>query len=53
VKEIKNTSFIMHHEIYNSEKVLCATGEDVIVYYDFNKDSKQLISSDLKNKLLR
>ncbi|MGE0566479.1 MAG: acyl-CoA thioesterase [Bacteroidia bacterium] len=52
VKEIKNTSFILHHEIYNSENALCATGEDVIVYFDFNKESKQLISKELKAMLI-
>jgi acyl-CoA thioester hydrolase len=48
VKEIKNTSFILMHEIYDSKSQLASTGEDVIVYYDFNTNQKQLIGADLK-----
>lgn len=51
VKEIKKTSFILVHQIYNSDMVLVATGEDVIVYFDFNKNQKQLIGNDLKLRL--
>lgn len=52
VKETKNTSFILEHDIYNEENELCARGEDVIVYFDFNKQEKLLLTSGLL-KLLK
>jgi acyl-CoA thioester hydrolase len=51
VKETKNTSFILEHDIFNSENDLCARGEDVIVYFDFNKNEKLLLNSGLLNLL--
>lgn len=49
VKEIKNTSFILVHEIFNSNGQLASTGEDVIVYFDFNRNEKlQLNAAVLK-----
>ncbi len=52
VKETKNTSFILEHDIYNDENELCARGEDVIVYFDFNKHEKLLLNAGLL-KLLK
>lgn len=49
VKEVKNTSFILMHEIYDSKSQLASTGEDVIVYFDFNRNEKlQLGAAVLK-----
>jgi acyl-CoA thioester hydrolase len=47
VKETKNTSFILEHDIYNQENELCARGEDVIVYFDFNKHEKLMLTAGL------
>jgi acyl-CoA thioester hydrolase len=52
VKETKNTSFILEHDILNSENELCARGEDVIVYFDFNKQEKLMLTAGLL-KLLK
>lgn len=52
VKETKNTSFILEHDIYNQEHELCARGEDVVVYFDFNKNEKLLLGAGLL-KLLK
>jgi acyl-CoA thioester hydrolase len=52
VKETKNTSFILEHDIYNQENELCARGEDVIVYFDFNKHEKLMLPTGLL-KLLK
>jgi acyl-CoA thioester hydrolase len=52
VKETKNTSFILEHDIFNDEDVLCARGEDVIVYFDFNKQEKLMLTLGLL-KLLK
>lgn len=46
VKEIKTTSFILMHAIYNDQNELCASGEDVIVYFDFNKNQKMSLGSN-------
>ncbi len=51
VKEIKNSSFIIQHNLYNDSQKLCATGEDVLVYYDFNKLSKCLLTDELVAEL--
>jgi acyl-CoA thioester hydrolase len=47
VKEIKNTSFILTHEIINQNDELAAKGEDVIVYFDFNKHEKMALNAAL------
>lgn len=52
VKETKSTSFILEHDIYNDNNELCARGEDVIVYFDFNKQEKLLLTAGLL-KLLK
>lgn len=46
VKEIKTTSFILMHAIYNDQNELSASGEDVIVYYDFNTNAKLLLNTN-------
>ncbi len=51
VKETKNTSFVLEHDIYNSEGELCSRGEDVIVYFDFNKNEKLLLNAGLLKQL--
>jgi acyl-CoA thioester hydrolase len=48
---IKNTSFGFHHQILNSEGVVCAEGEDTMVLYDFNKNTKVQIPDHLRQKL--
>lgn len=47
VKEVKTTSFILVHHIYDKDNLLCATGEDVIVYFDFNKHQKLALVAPL------
>jgi acyl-CoA thioester hydrolase len=37
---IKNTSFGLTHSMYNEKNELVATGEDVIVFYDYQKHHK-------------
>lgn len=51
VHEIKNTSFIIKHQIFNEANELCAEGEDVIVYFDFNRNQKLMLTSSLTEKL--
>jgi acyl-CoA thioester hydrolase len=51
VKEVKNTSFIIQHWIYDSDNVISAKGEDVIVYFDFNLNQKKEMNGELKSQL--
>ncbi len=51
VKDTKNTSFILMHHIYDKNNVLCSSGEDVIVYFDFNKHEKLALTDLLKKSL--
>jgi acyl-CoA thioester hydrolase len=37
---IKNTSFGIHHQVLNEQNEIAAEAQDVIVMYDFNKNSK-------------
>lgn len=51
VEFIKNSSFGLHHHIYNDKKELCAEAHDVVVMYNFAKNEKVLISDDQRNKM--
>jgi acyl-CoA thioester hydrolase len=48
VEFIKNSSFGLHHHLYNDEGVLCAEGHDVAVCFDFNTDKTFLITDELR-----
>lgn len=51
VDEIKNTSFRIHHEIYNDKNEIAAVAQDIIVFFDFCKNSKLTIPDDLRGKI--
>ncbi|PKV48405.1 acyl-CoA thioester hydrolase [Aquimarina sp. MAR_2010_214] len=48
VEFIKNSSFGLHHKLYNDEGVLCAEGHDVAVCFDFNTDKTFMITDELR-----
>lgn len=48
IQDIKNTSFIMHHEIYNDSHELCVYAEDVVVTYDYNAHHKVNLSEFIR-----
>ena len=48
---IKNTSFRILHEIRNDQDEISAEAHDIIVLYNFNKNSKLLISDQIKKKI--
>lgn len=52
IETIKKTSFIIHHEIINDKDEIIAEARDVIVFYDFNKNTKLIIPDDMKDKLI-
>ena len=50
VDSIKNTSFRIHHEIYNDKDELAAIVQDIIVYYDFVNNVKLTIPDEIRGK---
>jgi len=50
VDYIKTSSFKIHHEIYNDKNELAAEAQDIIVFYNFNKNHKLPIPQELREK---
>lgn len=48
---IKNTSFRIQHEVVNDDAEIVAEAHDIIVFYDFNKNTKIVLPEDLKKKI--
>ena len=48
---MKNTSFHIQYEIVNQDNITVAEAQDVIVLYDYNKNSKLAIPEDIKRKI--
>jgi len=48
---IKTTSVGIQHRILNDKKELAAEAQDVIVLYDFGKNEKVIISSELRKTI--
>lgn len=51
VEYIKNTSFKIHHEIYNDKNELAAEAQDIIVFYNFTKNHKLVIPTAMRAKI--
>ncbi len=51
VISIGNTSFKLNHQILDQNRELAATGEDVVVLFDFNKNEKVVIPDDIRKKI--
>ncbi|MCG9968711.1 acyl-CoA thioesterase [Pelotomaculum terephthalicicum JT] len=51
VSEIKNTSFVIKHAIYNERNQMAAEAQDILVYYDFVKETKLTITDEPRKKL--
>lgn len=51
VDYIKTTSFKFHHKIYNDKNELAAEAHDIIVFYDFAKNTKKIIPTELREKI--
>jgi acyl-CoA thioester hydrolase len=50
---IKNTSFRILHAVYNERNELAAEAQDIIVYFDFNKNTKLPIPQELRDKIVQ
>lgn len=51
VEYVKNTSFRIHHEVYNEHDELAAEAHDIIVFYDFVKNVKRTIPDDVRERI--
>ncbi len=51
VTEIKNTSFIIRHQIYDENNELAAEAEDVIVYFDFIRNTKLPLTDQIRKQI--
>jgi acyl-CoA thioester hydrolase len=48
---IKNTSFRIKHVIYNEKNEICVEAQDIIVFFDFNNNTKLTIPSEIREKI--
>ena len=48
---IKNTSFGISHQLFNSKNEIAAVAEDVMVMFDFTKEEKVLFPEEFKKKI--
>lgn len=48
---VKNTSFIIEHVLFNDRDELAAEAEDVIVFYDFERQVKQPLLQELRDRI--
>lgn len=51
VDSIKNTSFRIQHGIYNDKNEISAEAQDIIVFFDFNKNTKLTIPNVIREKI--
>jgi len=50
-EEMKTTSIHMKHYVINDGNEIIAEGHDVVVMYDFIKNTKHIISEDVRKKI--
>lgn len=43
---VKNSSFQLHHYLYDADGTLCAEGEDVVVLFDYTNNVKYPLPED-------
>ncbi len=51
VADIKSTSFVMQHLIVNHKNETIAEAQDVLVLYDFDKNTKLILPESVKAKI--
>ncbi len=51
LEQIKNTSFVLRHEISNDRNELAAEAQDIIVLFNFQTQTKLAIPADLRARL--
>ncbi len=53
VDAIKNTSFRMCHEVCNDKSEIIAEAQDILVLFDFHRQSKLAIPDDLRERIAK
>jgi len=48
---IKNTSFGIKHIIYNEQNEISAEAQDIIVFFDFNNNTKIIIPNEIRERI--
>lgn len=48
---VKNTSFRIQYEVLNDDAEVVAEAHDIIVFYDFDKNTKLVLPEELKKKI--
>lgn len=51
VEFIKNTSFGIRHIIYNEQNEISAEAQDVVVFFDFNNNTKLIIPNEIRERI--
>ena len=51
IEFVGNSSFGIHHQIFNDKNELCAEAHDVMVFYDFNTNQKMDIPFEIKMQM--
>jgi acyl-CoA thioester hydrolase len=51
VDSIKNTSFRIQHRLYNDHQEIFAEAQDIIVFFDYIKNSKLIIPNEIREKI--
>lgn len=49
---IKNTSFRIQYEVLNDDAEIVAEAHDIIVFYDFDKNTKLVLPEDIKDIIM-
>jgi len=49
---VKNTSFRIRYELLNEDAEIVAEAHDIIVFFDFDKNTKLILPEDIKDKIL-
>ncbi|MBR2625489.1 MAG: acyl-CoA thioesterase [Lentisphaeria bacterium] len=53
VREVKNTSIILEHEVYDDAGDLAVSGMEVIVHFDFTNQCKIPLTDELRENIVR
>jgi acyl-CoA thioester hydrolase len=49
VESIGNSSFVILHQILNGSGTVCAEAKDVVVMFDFKRNTKMAVPEEIRN----
>jgi acyl-CoA thioester hydrolase len=53
IESIGDTSFVLLHKIVNEHGEVCAEAKDVVVFYDFGKNEKMKVPTEIREMIAR